>query len=170
VLCGINPGRKGAGKTGVPFLDNNSLKTLIPSVAGEDREISASFIYSIIQEIGVKAFFNKVYLTNFSWYGFVDKKGNNVNYYKLEPAIQDTCKEHFVEEMRQVNPLCIIPLSKEVEKSLRSMAELNIPIMERLPHPYWASFPANKEKWKDIYIQRIKNSIQKEESIVQNIR
>jgi hypothetical protein len=76
VLCGINPGKKGAGKTGVPFLDNYSLKNLITGVAGDDREISASFIYSIIQEIGVDKFYNSVYLTNFSWYGYVDKKGN----------------------------------------------------------------------------------------------
>jgi hypothetical protein len=67
--------------------------------------------------------------------------------------------------MRQVNPSCIIPLSKDVEKSLKSISDLNIPIKERLPHPYWACFPKNKEKWKDIYIKRIKESMETESSV-----
>jgi hypothetical protein len=43
VLCGINPGRLGAGKTGVPFLDFCSLSKLLPNVNREESERSAFF-------------------------------------------------------------------------------------------------------------------------------
>ena len=41
VLCGINPGKNGAGKTGVPFLDFNSLSKLMDGVEHADTERSA---------------------------------------------------------------------------------------------------------------------------------
>jgi len=38
VLCGLNPGRLGAGKTGIPFLDFASLSQLLDGIDRADRE------------------------------------------------------------------------------------------------------------------------------------
>ena len=38
VLCGINPGKNGAGKTGIPFLDFDSLSKLIDGIEHTDTE------------------------------------------------------------------------------------------------------------------------------------
>ncbi|MCP8970957.1 uracil-DNA glycosylase family protein, partial [Ectobacillus ponti] len=64
VLCGINPGKKGAGKTGIPFIDYRSLSHLMQGVHGKDAEQSAQFVYTIISEMGAEHFFSNVYLTN----------------------------------------------------------------------------------------------------------
>lgn len=57
VLCGINPGKNGAGKTGLPFLDFTSLSKVMGGVDRQDTERSAQFFYDIVQEIGVKDFY-----------------------------------------------------------------------------------------------------------------
>ncbi|WP_226376942.1 uracil-DNA glycosylase family protein [Oceanobacillus halotolerans] len=52
VLCGINPGRYGAGKTGVPFLDYLSLSEFFQNIKSTDHERSAQFVYKVIQTYG----------------------------------------------------------------------------------------------------------------------
>ena len=64
VLCGINPGRKGAGKTGVSFLDFRSLSKILPELKKDDFEKSGSFIYSVIEEFGCHNFYENIYVTN----------------------------------------------------------------------------------------------------------
>lgn len=70
VLCGINPGKNGAGKTGIPFIDFKGASQLLPEVNETSSENSAQFILSVIDEIGVQEYHNLVYMTNISWYGF----------------------------------------------------------------------------------------------------
>ncbi len=45
VICGINPGRLGAGKTGIPFLDFSSADKLIDGIDRNDSEKSAQFFF-----------------------------------------------------------------------------------------------------------------------------
>src|SRR5690606_22771135 len=52
VLCGINPGRKGAGKTGIPFIDLKGASQLLSRELKRDQEISAQFVHSIIDAVG----------------------------------------------------------------------------------------------------------------------
>lgn len=157
VLCGINPGKKGAGKTGVPFVDYRGISQLIEGVYDDDWEQSAQFIYSIIEEIGAKTFFNHVYLTNVSWFGF-QSKGKNVNYHELPRDLQHKFTETFIKEMNIIQPKVIIPVSKEVHKTLIQMQKdkrLKTSIGPRLNHPYHCSIKTNFQKGKEEYLQTI---------------
>lgn len=170
VLCGINPGKNGAGKTGVPFIDFKSLTHLLPGINQYDSENSAQFVWSIINQIGTELFFEKVYLTNISWFGFI-KDGKNFNYYNLPSHLSDTFTESFLKEMDLVQPKVIIPLSKEVEQTLIGMkkrGKLNYSIASRLPHPYYCSIGDRALKYKDIYVEKIQSYI--EELNVHGIR
>jgi hypothetical protein len=160
VLCGINPGRLGAGKTGVPFLDYLSLSKFFPDIKSTDHEQSSQFVYKVIKTFGKERFFNSVYLTNYSWFGFETKLSNrwkNVNYFELSKDIQSVIGESFLEEMGILQPKYIIPLSEQVEQSLRGLKvrrRLDYEIMPRLKHPYYCSFNKPNEHIKE-YIQRI---------------
>ncbi|GAB1430261.1 SMUG2 DNA glycosylase family protein [Ignavibacteria bacterium] len=82
-IIGINPGRLGAGLTGISFTDPFALREKLgieSSIAGK-REISSEFIYRVASEIGgVKQFFGKVYLTAACPLGFTKQK-LNYNFY-----------------------------------------------------------------------------------------
>ena len=157
VLCGINPGKNGAGKTGIPFIDFKGASLLLSRELKKDQEISAQFVHSIIQAVGSKKFHDQVYVTNLSWFGFIKGK-KNLNYYDLPPALIPSFTDSFIMEMEIVQPKVIIPLSKKVEQSLHEMArsgKLNYAIGERLPHPYWCSIGERAVQYKDVYIERI---------------
>lgn len=161
VLCGINPGKNGAGKTGIPFLDFNSVSQLLSGIGQDDRERSAQFILSVIKEIGSETFFRNVYMTNISWFGFT-KEGNNSRYYKLPSPLSTTFTDSFIAEMDIVQPKVIVPLSEEVEKTLKQMirdGRLQYPIVERLPHPYYCSIGKNAIRYKQVYVNKIANLI-----------
>lgn len=153
VLCGINPGRLGAGKTGVPFLDYKSLSQLLPKVNNLDSEQSAQFIWQVISAIGPDKFFDKVYLTNISWFGF-SKSGVNFNYYELSPKLQKVFTKGFVNEMAIIQPRIIIPLSIEVNKTLENM-NLGYKIGKRLNHPNYCKFPARIAEGINSYVNAI---------------
>lgn len=157
VLCGINPGKNGAGKTGIPFIDFKGVSQLMPNLYEDDWEKSAQFILSIINEFGKQTFFNRVYLTNISWFGFI-KEGNNLNYYDLPSPLSVIFTDCFISEMNIVRPTVIVPLSKEVEKTLKAMVKegrLSYPIASRLPHPYYCSIGKRAIRYKRIYIDKI---------------
>lgn len=155
VLCGINPGKFGAGKTGVPFLDFKSLSQLLSTVNSDENERSAQFIWQIISKFGSQAFFNQVYLTNISWFGF-SRNGKNLNYNELSPLLQKEFTKGFADEMIIVNPRIIIPLSIEVNKTLRTM-NLRYKLGKRLKHPNYYKFPSRVENGIESYMQAISN-------------
>ena len=152
VLCGINPGKKGAGKTGVPFLDFASLSKIIDGIERQDKERSAKFFYDIVQEIGTKNFYNSFYVTNISWVGYI--KGNkNLNYYDLPLVAKQFVYDMFKYEMKCVSPTTIISLSKEVQDTVSELfSNSGIHIHAQLPHPNYCAFPKNYESCKAKYI------------------
>jgi hypothetical protein len=82
-VWGINPGRLGAGITGIPFVDPVSLQhTLgIQSTITGASEASATFIAKVIQQSGgAPAFYSSVYLSALCPLGLT-RAGNNVNFY-----------------------------------------------------------------------------------------
>lgn len=82
-IFGINPGRFGAGLTGVPFTDPVRLEKEcgIENAFPKKPELSAVFVWQFINEYGgVTAFCRDFYITSLSPLGFV-KDGKNVNYY-----------------------------------------------------------------------------------------
>lgn len=82
-LWGINPGRFGAGLTGLAFTDPTAVKQTLRIQTALDgrRELSAEFMASVIEAYGgPKPFYRDVYMTALSPLGFVS--GNkNLNFY-----------------------------------------------------------------------------------------
>ncbi len=82
-IFGINPGRFGAGLTGISFTDPVNLadKCGIPNNLPKKHELSSQFIYQVIADYGeVGEFYKRFYVTAVSPLGFV-KAGKNLNYY-----------------------------------------------------------------------------------------
>lgn len=160
VLCGINPGRHGTGKTGVPFLDYKGLSKFLPEVTATDQEKSAQFMLSVINDIGQDTFFQNIYMTNISWFGFT-RYSQNLNYYDLPETLPTHFTQSFIQEMAIIQPKIIIPLSTEVERSIQQM---NLPyqIGKRLPHPYYSSIGKREPIYKKLYIDTIQELLQGE--------
>jgi len=82
-VFGINPGRFGAGVTGVTFTDPVALERLcgISNELEKRREVSSEFVYEFIQYWGgVEKFYQDFFLTAVSPLGFT-RNGTNYNYY-----------------------------------------------------------------------------------------
>ena len=88
VILGINPGRFGGGLTGVPFTDPIKLEACgIPNSLQKKAELSADFIYMMIDSYGgPEQFYGHYFFSAASPLGFV-KEGKNLNYYDI-PALQ----------------------------------------------------------------------------------
>jgi hypothetical protein len=83
LVFGINPGRFGAGITGVTFTDPVALADVcgIANDLPRRRELSSVFVYRFIERFGgVRAFYRRFFLTAASPLGFT-RKGRNLNYY-----------------------------------------------------------------------------------------
>lgn len=85
LVLGINPGRLGAGATGVPFTDTKNMERYcgIDTGALQSHEPSSVFIYEMIEAYGgVEAFYKDVFIHSVCPLGFVIRKpgGNEVNY------------------------------------------------------------------------------------------
>jgi hypothetical protein len=82
LLLGINPGRNGAGLTGIPFTDSKRLEEKCSiSTTLKSYEPSSEFIYHMIDAFGgVDAFYRKFFISSTSPVGFI-KEGKNYNYY-----------------------------------------------------------------------------------------
>lgn len=99
LILGINPGRYGAGITGIPFTDPIKLETIfgISNDLPKKPELSAEFIHSMIGAYGgYELFFNKYFINSVSPLGYV-QNGKNLNYYdtpllktSLEPFIRQS--------------------------------------------------------------------------------
>ena len=82
-VFGINPGRFGAGITGVTFTDPVALEQYcgIPNEIEKRREVSSVFVYEFIRFWGgVGKFYRDFFLTAVSPLGFT-RNGTNYNYY-----------------------------------------------------------------------------------------
>jgi hypothetical protein len=83
LLFGINPGRFGAGVTGVNFTAPRQLKRFcqIDHPFKDQSELSAEFIYDMIMQFGgPEKFYGKFFITSVCPLGFI-KHGKNINYY-----------------------------------------------------------------------------------------
>lgn len=96
LILGINPGRYGAGVTGIPFTDPIKLETQfgIHTSLTRKPELSAAFIHQMIDAFGGYAkFFSRFFINSVSPLGFV-RHGKNLNYYDT-PALK-TALEPFI--------------------------------------------------------------------------
>jgi len=146
VICGINPGRFGSGKVGIPFLDFRALNELVGDTGRLDSEKSARFFYSVVKHFGPERFYSIFYVTNVSRLGFT-KCGRNINYYRLPEDIQAVILDQFTHEMDLVDPTHIISTGREVERtlaSLKALGRIRADIGLRLRHPRWCGIDRNR--------------------------
>ena len=155
VLCGVNPGRNGAGKIGIPFLDFSSVSELLENVNRQDTERSAQFFFEIVKHFGPERFYRSFYVTNFSWVGYI-KDNNNKNYYSLPKEAQVFVNNMFKYEMSIIKPSAIISLSRKVCTSVRALFEGGeVDTSSYLHHPNHCAFPKNRQTCKDGYIETL---------------
>jgi hypothetical protein len=145
-ILGINPGRFGAGITGITFTDPIRLEEdcQIPNGLDKRSELSSSFVYEVISSYGgCQAFYHRFFLSAVSPLGFV-RDGKNLNYYddrKLESAI-----EEFIETTLRCQLELGIRRDKAIclgeGKNMKYLQKLNAKLdlfgeIVSLPHPRW---------------------------------
>ncbi len=169
-LIGINPGRFGAGVTGVPFTDPIRLeeKCGIPNDLDKKQELSSVFVYAMIDAFGgVDDFFSKVFFTSVSPLGFV-KNGNNINYYDI-PELQRFLEPHMVSSLRKqiaMGGKRHIAFSMGKGKNFKYLQYLNgkyglFDRIDHLPHPRWVMQYRLKRKQEfiDEYLTKIHGAL-----------
>ncbi|MCM4166899.1 hypothetical protein KCTC52924_01754 [Arenibacter antarcticus] len=161
LIVGINPGRLGAGVTGIPFTDTKRLTDIcnigIASVIS--HEPSSVFIYEVIEAYGgVEKFYADYFINSMSPLGFIEKnaKGNwvNCNYYdynqlfdQTRPFIISSLKKLIALGMDTTN--CIV-LGKKNAKYLKVINEKEklFDTITVLDHPRYIVQYKSKEKEK----------------------
>lgn len=146
LLLGINPGRFGAGVTGITFTDPIRLdqECGIRNDLPKKPELSSVFIYEIIREFGGPAeFYSHFLLSAICPLGFISS-GKNINYYDskhlsfvLRDFIADTLKQQFSIAGSPDTAICLgegknYDYLTSLNKDLQLFKEI-IP----LPHPRW---------------------------------
>jgi len=143
-ILGINPGRFGAGITGVNFTAAKQLTEecgITHSFKG-GSELSAEFIYAMINAYGgVASFYSQFFIGSVCPLGFV-KAGKNINYYDDKKLLQVV--EPFI--VRSMNQLLVPSFNREQcfcigeEKNFKYLDKLNrqhgwFGKIVPLPHP-----------------------------------
>jgi hypothetical protein len=155
LILGINPGRFGAGVTGIPFTDPKTLleECNIDNPFPKKYELSAIFIYEIIDAYGGKErFYNDFFISSVCPLGFI-KNGVNINYYDEKP-VSEAVKPHIVEMMHRHievagNTQRVYSLGKGLNyKFLKKLNDEHAFFDEviPLPHPRWVMQYRRKSK------------------------
>lgn len=165
LIVGINPGRLGAGATGIPFTDTKRLEEFanIRGTSFQTHEPSSVFVYDMIEAFGGPAvFYKKFYINSVCALGFVikNKKQNwvNCNYYDFKSLYQ------------AVKPFIISTLKKQIDfgidtsvcyslgkKNGEFLAKINneeklFDKIVSLPHPRY--IVQYKSKQKELFIEK----------------
>lgn len=145
-IFGINPGRFGAGVTGVPFTDPIRLleECGIDNSFKKKPELSSVFVYEFIHAFGgLGAFYKQFYITSLSPLGFT-KDGKNYNYYDdrqlqdaVEPFIIDSIQKQQQFPSSQRVALCMgqgknAAFFQKINEQHGFFEEILV-----LPHPRW---------------------------------
>jgi hypothetical protein len=157
---GINPGRLGAGRTGIPFSDAVQLERYcgIEAPGPQTEELSAAFIFEVIQAAGgAESFYQRVFIDSVSPMGYV-RAGVNCNYYDqkdLFEGLRPRLERHIGELVQRPGPDEIILLGKG--KNLKYFRQLysGHHRVIALPHPRWVMQYRRKDKarWIDRYLE-----------------
>lgn len=107
LILGINPGRFGAGVTGVPFTDTKRLmeECCLQFSGKSTHEPSATFIYEMINAFGgTQKFYSKFYIHSICPLGFTitNEKGKEVNYnYYDSKELMDSVYDFIIENIKK---------------------------------------------------------------------
>lgn len=172
LIVGINPGRLGAGATGIPFTDTKRLlhHCGITPPSFETHEPSSVFVYKVIEAYGgAESFYSDFYINSVCPLGFVrkNKKNNwvNCNYYDFKTLY------------KSVKPFIISSLKEQVsmglddsvcfsfgKKNAQFLEEINneIALFKRivpLPHPRYIVQYKSKEipQYINLYLETLTN-------------
>lgn len=160
LMFGINPGRFGAGITGVNFTGPRQLKENcgIDHHLKLSSELSAEFIYEMINEYGgVKRFYQDWFISAVCPLGFI-KNGKNINYYDdkklqdaVKPFIVDCINKQVAMDFNTDKCICI-----GGEKNFKYLSALNNDYkwfgeITPLPHPRFILQYRRKQKDKYIH-------------------
>ncbi|MCC5930860.1 MAG: DUF4918 family protein [Cyclobacteriaceae bacterium] len=162
IILGINPGRYGAGVTGIPFTDPVHLekKCGIVNFLDKRTELSSTFIYQLIESMGtVSDFYHKYYFSAVSPLGYV-RNGKNLNYYDI-PAWRDVFLNYItqcIEDQLEIGILRDIAFCLGQGKNFAFLNQLNeekgyFKKLVPLPHPRWVM--QYRLKKKDLYLHEI---------------
>ena len=102
LILGINPGRFGAGVTGIPFTDPIKLEKYcnIPNSLQKKPELSADFIYTMISGYGgPESFYSRFHFSAVSPLGFV-KDGKNLNYYDIR-ELEESLRPFIIKTLKK---------------------------------------------------------------------
>lgn len=155
VLLGINPGRLGAGVTGVNFTAPKQLSQYceVEHPFRMQTELSAEFIYDMINAYGgPHAFYSHYFIGSVCPLGFV-REGKNLNYYD-DPELLKAVRPFII---RSMNELLTAPVNRKTciclggEKNYKFLNALNDEqgYFERIisvPHPRFIMQYKRKQK------------------------
>jgi hypothetical protein len=168
LLLGINPGRFGAGVTGVNFTAPRQLSMYcgIEHPFKDQSELSAEFIYEMILAYGgVKKFYSRFFIGSVCPLGFV-QHAKNLNYYDdkdllqaVEPFIIRSMKELLSFGADHHKCICI-----GGEKNYKYLSSLNgrhkwFKTITTVPHPRFIM--QYRRRQKDLYIQEYLEQLKK---------
>ena len=106
LILGINPGRLGAGSTGIPFTDTKRLESDcgIPFDGLHTHEPSSVFVYEVIRAFGgADIFYEQFFINSICPLGFTirNKRDREVNYnYYDSKALTEAVKPFILESMQ----------------------------------------------------------------------
>jgi hypothetical protein len=161
LILGINPGRYGAGTTGINFTAPRQLTRYcgIENSLRQQSELSAEFIYDMIEQYGgCELFYGHFFISSVSPLGFI-KKGKNMNYYD-DKKLQEAVTPFVVECINQqyawnLNKKACICLGGEKNyKYLLSLNEKHGWFKEIHPLPHPRFILQYRRKQKDDYIRQ----------------
>ncbi|MAE07425.1 MAG: DUF4918 domain-containing protein [Bacteroidetes bacterium] len=145
-IVGINPGRLGAGITGIPFTDPVRLENECGIKNNFDKrgEISSDFIYRLITSMGGLAHFYKhFYIGSVSPLGFVSD-GKNFNYYdskELLVALKPFIISNLIKQIGLgINSRKCYCLGQGKNYDYLKMLNIELKLFDEiipLPHPRW---------------------------------
>jgi hypothetical protein len=166
LIMGINPGRFGAGVTGIPFTDSKRLaeKCGLSIPCLKTFETSSVFVYEMIEAFGgVEQFYNKFFISAVCPLGFilVNDKGKNINYNyydnpKLTTAVKGFITDSLAKQLefgiRKETCFCL-----GTGKNFNFLVKLNgeLKVFDKivpLEHPRFIM--QYKSKQKDLYIKK----------------
>jgi hypothetical protein len=129
LLLGINPGRFGAGVTGVNFTAPRQLKEIcnIDHNFKPQSELSAEFIYELIGAYGgPEKFYSHFFIGSVCPLGFI-KDGKNINYYD-DKELLNTVQPFIIKTLERLIDFIVdnkIAIALGGEKNFKYLSSLN---------------------------------------------
>ncbi len=163
LILGINPGKSGAGITGIPFTSPVSLKEVCGIACSDNGiEVSGRFLYEVIKKYGgVASFYSKYLISNVCPLGFLKRTDTNRevnrNYYdyidlmvSTTPFIVKTLKQQIDLGIHTDKVYCLG--NGENYKYLGNLNEEHGLFGEVIPLPHPRYVAQYKKREEEIYI------------------